>query len=415
MGFGRVRSLAVLLAIGVGLSACHSASESKPVPAPAGLPSFYAVPAGVSKKSPGTLLKSESVPVPGLRGGTARRVMYVSRDARGRSAAVTGLVFVPSSRAPAGGFPVVSWAHGTNGMAAKCAPSLNPRTVIDITILNTMLEVGWAVAATDYQGEGTPPRLLPFLVGEVAGRNTIDIVLAATRLPSANVGKRYVVWGYSEGGHSALFAWKLADTDGSRSGLRMLGVVAGAPPSYLYSIYPFLTSTPNRVYDYMMLAGFNAAYGNRDAPLDAVLTRRGTELLPGLRQACLEDVTSVVNAGPYDQLVKADPFALKNWKDLFTKNDPASFPSANNVPLLIVHGGSDEVIPVVTSDWLTDQLCSLGARVQRWVYTGQNHGGTLVVSALEVGYWVRERFTSTNPLSRFEPTDIARVQVRACR
>jgi pimeloyl-ACP methyl ester carboxylesterase len=339
--------------------------------------------------------------------------MYVSSDARGRSVAVTGVVFVPAGPPPKGGYPVVSWAHGTNGMANRCAPSLNPQTVLTATALNAMLALGWAVAATDYQGEGTPPGLLPFLVGDVAGRNVIDIVLAARHLPSAHVGKTYLVWGHSEGGQSALFAWRLATTYGSRSGVHMVGAVAGAPPSQLPTLYQFLATTPSRFYDYMMLAGFNVGYGNSAAPLSAVLTPKGTALLPTLRQTCLASVASAVNASPFAELVKSNPLEVAAWKKLFMQNDAATFKSAGKVPLLIVHGGADEIIPVATSALLSDHLCALGANLERWVYPTQSHGGVLIVSALDVGHWIQARLAGESS-SDYRPTGETGAQVHTC-
>jgi pimeloyl-ACP methyl ester carboxylesterase len=403
-----------VLSICIAVAACRSSPASKAVPAPPGLPPFYAVPAGVAQKSPGTVLKSQSLPDPRVHGSTIR-VMYVSTDAKGRSVPVTGLVFVPVSPPPPGGYPVVSWAHGTNGMADQCAPSLKPDTVLSTGVLNSMLALGWAVAATDYQGEGTPPGLLPFLVGDVAAHNTIDIVLAARKLPLARVGRDYIVLGHSEGGQSALFAWKLAPTYGSRSGVHMAGVVAAAPPSQLSTLWQQLSPTPNRVYLYMILAGFNAAYGNRAAPLDAVLAPGGTALLPTLQQECLGSVTAEVNAYPFTELVKANPFGIAAWRRLLTQNDPARFRSANKVPLLIVHGGADELIPVATSAALADQLCSKGANLERWVYPGQNHGGVVFVSAVDMGRWMIERFAARSSPVHYQPTGETGVQVRTCR
>jgi pimeloyl-ACP methyl ester carboxylesterase len=413
-----MRSLVIwlaLLSICIAVAACRSSPTSKAAPAPVGLPPFYAVPAGVAHKSPGTLLKWKSLTAPEVH-GSVRRIMYASTDAQGRSVPVTGLVFVPAAPPPPGGYPVVSWAHGTNGMAAECAPSLSPATALPtLTALNAMLALGWEVAATDYQGEGTPPGLLPFLVGDVAARNAIDVVLAARKLPSAHASKHYIVWGHSEGGQSALFAWKLAKTYGSRSGLQMVGVVAGAPPSQLSTLYQFLSATPYRVYVYMMLAGFNAAYGNSAAPLDDVLAPKGTELLPTLRQGCLASVASTVNAYPFAQLVKSNPFDVAAWRQLFTRNDPASFASAHKVPLLIVHGEADEVIPVATSAQLADHLCSLGADLERWVYPAQSHGGALIVAALDMGHWMTERFADQSSSVRYQPIGEAGVEVHACR
>jgi len=398
-----------LLASCVAVGACRGSPSSKAVPAPKGLPPFYAVPSGVAGKSPGTLLKSQVLAAPTVQ-GTVHRVMYVSRDARGRSVPVTGLVFVPETEPPPDGYPVVSWAHGTNGMADQCAPSLEPDDALR-GVINPMLALGWEVVATDYQGEGTPP-VLPYLVGDVAARNSIDIILAARHLPSSHASSDYIVWGHSEGGQSALFAWQLA-TYGARSGLEMVGAIAAAPPSQLEALWQSVMPTQYRVYLYMMLAGFNAGYGDTAAPLGTVLTPKGTAVLPTLEKACLGPVTSAVDALPFGELVSSNPFDVPTWRRLFAKNDPANFPSASSVPLLIVHGGADEVVPVSTSALLTNQLCSKGANVERWVYPGQSHGGVLFVSAVDVGRWMINRFQGS--VSHYQPTGgTAAVQLSTC-
>jgi dipeptidyl aminopeptidase/acylaminoacyl peptidase len=325
---------------------------------------------------------------------------------------VTGVVYVPASPPPPGGYPVVSWAHGTNGMADQCAPSIQPETALPAAAANGMLSLGWVVVATDYQGEGTPPGLLPFLVGDSAAHNTIDIVLAARKLASVHASRNYVVWGHSEGGQSALFAWRLAATYGARAGIRMVGAVAVAPPSDLPALYAFLSTTPSRVYDYMMLAGFNVAYGNGAAPLHDLLTPKGTALLPTLRQGCLASVASAVNAYRFTELVKARPFDIDSWKRLFTQNDPVSFSSASRVPLLIVHGAADELIPAATSARLTTRLCQLGANVERWVYPQQSHAGVLFVSVVDMGRWMLGRFENTR--AHYSPTGEPGVEVHNC-
>lgn len=50
-------------------------------------------------------------------------MLYQSRALDGRAIAVSGMVVAPDTKAPDGGFPVVSWAHGTTGTADQCAPS----------------------------------------------------------------------------------------------------------------------------------------------------------------------------------------------------------------------------------------------------------------------------------------------------
>ncbi len=391
-----------------------SANASPASPAPAGLPSFYAVPAGVSAKAAGSLLKSEAVAVPGVD-GIAYRVMYVSTTEQGRSAAVTGVVYVPRSAPPPGGFPVVSWAHGTNGMADSCAPSLAPDSaVLPPAGLNLALDRGWEVVASDYQGEGTPPHLLPYLVGALAGRNTIDIVRAARQLPAAHASRTYLVWGHSEGGQTAMFAWQLGPTYGSQSGLHLVGVVAGAPPSQFAFIYQALVSSPFRVYLLMAAVGFNEAYGDATAPLDQVLTPTAMSLVPQLHSGCLGTLTSLADAYPINQLVKADPYTVPAWKTLLQKNDPESFSSANDVPLLIIQGGSDEQIPVVSTQLLAQHLCGLGQDLERWIYPGQSHAGVIVPSAPDMVHWMADRFAGDPNPDPYAPSGEAGVQTTTC-
>ena len=62
----------------------------------------------------GTLITSMTVSAPGVD-GTAHALKYWSTSARNRPQSVTGLVFVPSGTAPAGGWPVVSYGRTYQG------------------------------------------------------------------------------------------------------------------------------------------------------------------------------------------------------------------------------------------------------------------------------------------------------------
>jgi hypothetical protein len=52
-------------------------------------------------------------------------------------------------------------------------------------------------------------------------------------------------------------------------------VVAGAPPSQFSFLYAFLKNSPFRHYLLMAAGGLNKAYGDKAAPLNAVLTPLG--------------------------------------------------------------------------------------------------------------------------------------------
>ncbi|MGH9080821.1 MAG: lipase family protein [Acidimicrobiales bacterium] len=364
----------------------------------AGLPSFYAVPTQLPAGPPGTILKSEQVAEPGID-GTVYLVMYLSETELGRPVAVTGLVMVPNTPAPSGGYPVVTWGHGTNGMAPQCAPSLQPSSAVPLQ--NQLLDKGWEVTASDYQGEGTPG-IMPYLAGVSAARNMIDIVRAAQLLPAAHASANYVVWGHSEGGQTAMFGLNIADS--YAPDLHLDGVVAGAPPSQFQFIYAFLTGSPFQFYLFMAGAGFNVAYGNAIAPLSAVITATGQSLLPILGQGCSDYLAAQLNHVPLASIVPADPFTVPSWQPLLTANDPGSFTTPSTAPLLIIQGGADEQIPVATTQLLEQHECSIGQDVERWIYPGQSHAGVIPVSMADMVTWIGDRFSGNPNPDPYVPT-----------
>jgi len=402
--------VAIALAAGLALAALPAATSGAS-PAPPGLPSFYAVPSHWPSKHPGTYLKSQKVTVAGLN-GTARRVMYVSQAFRSKPVAVTGYVVVPSGTAPAGGWPVVAWSHGTNGMASPCAPSLHIGTSdIPISIMNAFLAKGWAFVASDYQGEGTPPGILPYIVGASAAEDTINLVRAALKVPGAHTSKTWVEWGHSEGGQTAMYVDHLAPSYGK--GLKLMGVVAGAPPSQLGLIDSFLKSSPYAFYILMVAFGFHSYYGSL-APLNPVLTKAGQKLLADATtkvknaSECTSIIASAVatyvKAGKISELQKADPYTVPAWKKLLNENDPGQFKTKSSVPLLIIQGGSDEQIPVVSTLLLYNHLCALGQVAQRWIYPGQSHAGVIAPSFNDMVQWISDRFAGGANPDPYVPT-----------
>ncbi|MBM5800455.1 MAG: hypothetical protein FJ077_06360 [Cyanobacteria bacterium K_DeepCast_35m_m2_023] len=119
----------------------------------------------------GTVLASEPADST-IAGSKAWRIAYVSSDTVGRRTVVTGLIAVPDGPAPAGGRPLVAWAHGTTGTARRCGPSQLPLPAqplnqyllssgtsysdFGLPAMETFLKRGYVIVATDYQGLGGP-------------------------------------------------------------------------------------------------------------------------------------------------------------------------------------------------------------------------------------------------------------------
>ena len=409
------RSLAILLAAVLGFAAIGcSSDDQKSSSAPLevtmvkgspDLPDFYGVPDPLPAGKPGDVIRSEPADAPGLNGSMSR-VMYLSTNINGEAIAVTGLILIPNGTAPSGGWPIITWAHGTTGIADACAPSLKPAEFV--TMANGLLDAGYLVVATDYEGLGTPGRH-PYIVGESEARGTLDIVRVAQNFPNANASKRYAIWGHSQGGHAAMFAGHIAKTYAPE--IELVADVAGAPPSQLLLVNAALQTSPYKHYIAMVAAAMNAAYGDQKADLTQVLTPEGLEFLNNMDTMCSSDLGKAAAGLDFTKLQKADPSTIPAWNQLLKDNDPGTFTAPIPVPLLIIHGGNDEQIPVVSSAALFDQLCKIGQVEQRWVFAGQSHAGVIAPSFTSMVSWIGDRFAG-KPMP--DPIAPAGAVVQSC-
>jgi hypothetical protein len=130
------------------------------------------------------------------------RVVYRSTSGDdGSPTVVSGTVFTPLGQPPAGGWPVMSFGHGTTGWQENCGPSLSVSLLGLDTVVNGFIERGYAVAMADYQGLGSPG-IHPYSDAKTAGLNMIDAV-RALRHTFDGVSDRWAALGGSQGGGAA--------------------------------------------------------------------------------------------------------------------------------------------------------------------------------------------------------------------
>jgi acetyl esterase/lipase len=340
--------------------------------------------------APGTIIRAQPMRR-GPEGTIAYRVLYRSTGLQEQPIAVSGVIVLPAGPVPAGGRPTVAWAHPTTGVVSHCAPSLGMNVFKHIQGLGEMLARGYAVAATDYPGLGTPgPH--PYLVGVSEARAVIDSVRATRDLEGANADRRFAVWGHSQGGQAALFTGVLAKSYAPE--LELSGVAAAAPATELATLMAEdLNSAGGRNLTAMTLWSWQRVF---DAPMTRVLTPPAVPVVDLLAQSCIESIFDiVVREREGRSLVRSflsvpNPLDLDPWKTLAANNTPGLLP--NDIPVFLSQGSDDKLVrPQVTTHYM-ERLCNAGSTVRLLVLPQVNHAFIGRDSAAAAVDWIADRF-----------------------
>ncbi len=342
------------------------AASHEPYDAPGALEVPQPLPPG----EPGELIDTEALV---LDAGEGARILYHSTSATGDDVAVSGFVRLPAGEPPEGGWPLIAWAHGTTGLGDACAPSSNAE---GDQLADALTGFGFAVVATDFEGLGTPGTH-PYVVGASEAHSVLDSVRAVQQM-GLPVTSEWIAFGHSQGGHAVMFTAQLQPTYAPE--LELIGTVAGAPPSQMSELGDSLVGGDFQGYLVMTSAGLAAAYPDLD--LGEIFTDSALELIDVVESGCTGEIFEVYNPLTYDDIAKVDdPFSLATWGPAIEAQDTNQMPVLT--PLLIIHGGEDEQIPVDTSATLFAQLCAFEdqAPTERIVYPGQSHAGVLTTGA----------------------------------
>ncbi len=355
--------------------------KESPRKAPSGR-AFYLPPEPLPAAPPGTLIWS--APFRAIPGAQAWKVLYHSRAVDGSDVAVSGVVVAPTDAAPSRGRPVISWAHGTHGIADQCAPSRTADMVSRLPSIGKLVSQGYVVVATDYEGLGTPGTH-PYLVGESEAHGVLDIVKAAHQIRETRVSDKTFVWGQSQGGQAALFAGELAPSYAPQ--LDVLGVVSGAPVTDAAAMFPAAATIPSTLgFAVMGMIGMQAAYP--DAKVADVLTPSALEKAKIVDEKCYGAVLSAFQQ-PVDQVIAHNPADVPPFPAVFATDSPGKVPTA--APMLVYQGKSDDVVYQIFTDQYVKKACGLGNTVDYETYSGQDHYSENDVAEKDILEWMQAR------------------------
>jgi pimeloyl-ACP methyl ester carboxylesterase len=329
-------------------------------------------------------------------------ITYMSRDQNGRPIVVSGTVALPKTRAPRGGYPVISWAHGTSGYADTCAPSEDTPdgpdhdyfAVIDPT-LDAWVARGFAVVQTDYQGLGTPGGH-PYINGISEANTVIDIVRAGRQFDH-DLSRTWFVMGHSQGGQAALFTATRAQTYAPE--LRLRGAVPIAPGGTgLAQTVPYIQSNQPgaaAAEAFLPLILLGAQTANPAIVPEQLLSDAALPGLTAARTGCLAQIRAVAPVPPADYFRAGANFApLTNY--LKTQDPSVTDPK---VPTMIAQGTADQLVAKTGTDGLVKTLCQKGADIQYKIYDGADHRGSVGASLSDAENFVSQILHGSKPAS----------------
>ena len=424
-----------VFALGTALSILSSVAYADPP-----MPPFYAA---VMKMAPegklGQVIKQEKIAT-SLKEAQAWRIAYISSDISGHKTISTGLVVAPTSPAPAGGRPVMTWAHGTTGSAQNCGPSQvidpavplneyfliggNSWTDYGIPAAEEFLKEGYVLVATDYQGLGGGGRH-QYSVAATNAMDTINAARAAASMKETGANKKTLVYGWSQGGGATIALAGMPDyikqTGTAADNLDVVGFVALAPQDisilapagkhdqatadkyFQDSQKMFLDNIFNFTHATMFYWGTQAAFPN--LKLSDIFTDEGAKVANEIySNKCMHTASDTFNfnyGASYATLLKQKPVNTVAWAEAMLKGGvPVVKPIA---PIQIYFGTKDTAVPPMMHKLYQEQACKLGGNVGRMQLPGeQSHFTTPGSSKPFYVSWVKDRLAG-KPLANACP------------
>jgi hypothetical protein len=381
---------------------------------------FYTPPNPLPAGSPGDLIRTEPSRIAldpaghGNYSGKGTRIMYQSIDGRGQPVAVTGTYFEPNNPWPGRGpRPLIVFAPWSQGLGDQCAISrlvseggIHYGGFLDFVFyyeegfIATMLDRGYAVVATDYQGTGTygPPTAG---IRVPTAHAVIDSARAAKQLPGTSLDPHGPVafWGYGPGGSAAGAAAEMAPTYAPE--LDVVGAWIGGPNAdyALYADYAdgsMLVGTMGYA-----LNAFIAAFPEAEQGVMSTLTPRGVDFLQKTRYACIDEVIIKF------MFRHLQPYFNQDFHQIFGSEPIKSALAAQrlgslkpNAPVQIDINRFDPLFPWVGARQLAADWCTQGADVELWTNeeplflnkSGANSMMTYFVDGERGMQWIADRF-----------------------
>ncbi|MFI5499389.1 alpha/beta fold hydrolase [Nocardia asteroides] len=332
--------------------------------------------------TPGSLIAVEARPAGwhGLARGSV--IEYWMTDSAGVARPASGALYLPEGDAPATGWPILAYDHGTSGSGPGCGGQADPELAsmpqlraAEDALIKRFVDQGFAVVAPDYLGLGrfdTGPH--PYLEVRSEATATIDLVRAA-RAAETGLSRTWSVLGVSQGGHAAL---STAHEQASYAPeLDFRGTVAIDAASDVEKVLPFVgpelpeipalaTATSFVV---SILAGLRATHP--EAEVDSYLTPLGRSLVDAAGRQCLDAIIAGTTGLSARDLLTRPLTGLREVLATYMTLPTSGY----DAPMLLTMNVTDTIVPSPLHAALVAQLAVNG--VDQQVVPGNGRHGSI--------------------------------------
>jgi pimeloyl-ACP methyl ester carboxylesterase len=306
----------------------------------------------------------------------------------------SGLVSVPATP---GEYPVLSFQNGTNTVNANC-PSENPQDYF-YQLAEFIAGMGFIVIIPDYPGFGSSADVPhPYLIADPTVQSITDMFRAVneggdSEFPGVVPKNEYYLMGYSQGGWATMSLHRNLETEQSTEFI-LAGSVCGAGPYDMYDLFlgiSVLSTYPMPSYIGYIVNAYSI-YNQFSNRVDEILNEPFASDLSSLYDGTL--TTGEIN----ERLTTSIPGLFRpgfisgfagspvysSVRQGLIRNSIS--PWNTQKPVLLVHGGSDTHVNVISTQKFYDAMIDAGTSssiITKLIVPDLDHGDALVPCVTE--------------------------------
>lgn len=330
---------------------------------------------------------------------TKALIKYQSYDTKNQPITVYARMYVPTTGS---NLPTFAFAPGTTGIGDQCAGSLEQPAKSNWanyeSHMMTYAGQGYASVITDYEGMRDPSRLHHYMIGELEGKALLDSVRALGNWETAKgrLGLNGLfVSGFSQGGHSAMWADKIAASYAPE--MKIKGVIGFGPVSDVKRTLADVTRGANiNWFGPFVLASYQDYYSQTYDVAKILQPRWVSNLNNDVTTHCIDSVINFWGRTPagvytpeFRQAMSSDNWSgFADFSQALDKNEVGDQQTTS--AKLINQGQQDNVILPGQQDYVLPKICrNSEGTVGYKLYPTATHYSVMVQSFQDTVNWMK--------------------------